>query len=98
MGEARPSLGNTQMIVMILEREWSKERKIEGGGGAKICHKLGCNKSCIMVNMAIWEEMGEFIMGEPNPKLIHVTVVHISKDQVMNISSFISQIKTKMKI
>ena len=38
MGEARPSLGNTQMIVMIFEREWSngrgrKEKKKKGGGG-----------------------------------------------------------------
>ena len=38
--------------------------------------------------MEIWEEMGEFITRELNPKLIHETIVHISKDQVMNIISF----------
>ena len=70
MGEARPSLGNTQMIVMILEREWSngrgrKKKKKKGGGWGGICHKLGCSKSYIMMDVAIWEEMGEFITGEP---------------------------------
>ena len=49
MGEARPSLGNTQMIVMILEREWSngigrkKKKKKEGGGGEFAINLVAAN-------------------------------------------------------